>query len=140
MYRLDNIILNEDIIGMILDYLVGSLEYHKKNYDKVTHNMNVIFNIYDGHKNSCVRELPIDFDDNLKKIIYFNDNFNVKENKKFSEELIRAFVNEEGIPNLSFMYDNINFIDYVPFYKKYFNKPWKYILETKKRREISLWS
>ena len=140
MYRLDNIILNEDIIGMILDYLVGSLEYHKKIYDKVIHYMNVIFNIYDGHKNSCVREPLRYFDYDFKKNIFINDNFNVRESKKFSEELIRAFVNEEGIPNLSFMYDNINFIDYVPFYKKYFNKPWKYILETKKRRELCLWS
>ena len=111
MNKKQEIILNKDIINQCLDYLVGSKEYHKKNYDKVIRNMEIIFRYYEGNISSCI------------------------------DELLRIINDEEEISNLySFIYKSNNFRVYLPFFKKYFNKPWKYILEVQKRNTLSLWS
>ena len=110
MNKKQEIILNKDIINQCLDYLVGSKEYHKKNYDKVIHQMGIIFKVYEGNNIAC------------------------------SKVLLKIIDVDEDIPNLVSYGQHNDFEIFLPFFKKYFGKPWKYALETQKKKELCLWT
>lgn len=103
---------NIDILNLIMDYIVGTLDYNKNIFNKVIREIEIKNNIFEGHNKACGDQL-------LKELIKY-ENINI--------EVTLQIINYSC------------FSAFKPFYLKYFNKPHVYLLESTKRKELSLWS
>ena len=103
---------NIDILNLIMDYIIGTLDYNKNIFNKVIREIEIKNYVFEGNNKACGDQL-------LEELIKY---------ESINTEVTLQIVN------------NSCFSTFTPFFLKYFNKPHVYLLESTKRKELSLWS
>ena len=129
-----------DINNNIMDFLVGPISYQKNIYDKTMRELSIISNIYEGHNESCNSELFRAIIEECKEELYAATFEFFDKNRKIDDvnKEIALLLCSDKLYNK--LMSSCHFGAFKKYYLKYFNKPYKYILESKRRKELSLWS
>lgn len=129
-----------DINNNIIDFLVGTVSYQKNIYDRTIRELSIISNIYEGHNESCNCELlRTILDECESEFIMAIAQFSDKNRKidNINDDIGLLLCNDKLYNKLM---SSCHFDAFKKYYLKYFNKLYKYILECKRRKELSLWT